>query len=208
MLTMRKGNLVHLACIMGPLAILFLSSRDHVDSMLGACVAAFMVFASLAHLRSQRMLSNALVLRFEREALAAELVDENSRRVAHEVELKEARDKAETANRAKDDFIATISHEIRTPMNGVLGMLRVVRDTEMTLEQRNYLRTASDSAEALLLLLNDVLDFSKIEAGRLELERAPFPPATVAKGVTDLLHARARDKGLQFELRLGTTCPA
>jgi CheY-like chemotaxis protein len=92
-------------------------------------------------------------------------------------------------------------------MNGVLGMLRVVRDTELTHEQHSYLKTAYDSAESLLLLLNDVLDFSKIEAGRLELERAPFPPATVAKSVTDLLHARARDKGLQFDLKLGENLP-
>jgi CheY-like chemotaxis protein len=92
-------------------------------------------------------------------------------------------------------------------MNGVLGMLRVVRDTNLSPEQRGYIKTASDSAEALLLLLNDVLDFSKIEAGRLELEHAPFQPSTVAKAVNDLMHARARDKGLQFDLQIADQLP-
>ena len=207
LLPMRKGNLIHVLAIMGPLALRFMLDGDVIGWGLAACVMVFVTFTTTANLRSQRSLSEALVQRFERESLAAELAAENTRREAHEAEMEEARNKAESANRAKDDFIATISHEIRTPMNGVLGMLRVVRDTELSPEQRSYLRTASDSAESLLLLLNDVLDFSKIEAGRLELERAPFPPATVAKSVHDLLHARARDKGLQFELHLGENLP-
>jgi signal transduction histidine kinase len=207
LLPMRKGNLLHVLAIMGPLVLRFMLDGDMTGWGLAACVVVFIIFTTSANLRSQRSLSDALVQRFEREALAAELAAENTRREAHEAEMEEARNKAESANRAKDDFIATISHEIRTPMNGVLGMLRVVRDTELTAEQRSYLRTASDSAESLLLLLNDVLDFSKIEAGRLELERAPFPPATVAKSVHDLLHARARDKGLQFDLHLGENLP-
>jgi len=152
-------------------------------------------------------LSATLVTRFEREALAAKLQEENVQRDSRESELREARERAESASRAKGEFLATISHEIRTPMNGVLGMLRIVRDTQLSSEQRSYLKTASDSAESLLLLLNDVLDFSKIEAGRLELEHAPFPPSTAAKAVSDLLLARARDKGLQFELKLGENLP-
>jgi CheY-like chemotaxis protein len=90
----------------------------------------------------------------------------------------------------------------------VIGMLRIVRDTELTSSQRDYIKTASDSAEALLLLLNDVLDFSKIEANRLELTHAPFSPATVARTAADLHHTRARDKGLQLDFRLGADLPS
>ena len=136
---------------------------------LGVSAAAERVAVKVlhAHLVSQP----GYIERFEREALADALTAENSRREARETELDEARTKAETASSAKGEFLAVISHEIRTPMNGVLGMLRVVRDTPLSPEQRSYLKTASDSAESLLLLLNDVLDFSKIEAGRIDLDQ-------------------------------------
>src|SRR5262249_53553675 len=126
----------------------------------------------------------------------------------YEAQLHDARELAEAASRAKADFLATISHEIRTPMNGVLGMLRIVRETPLTAEQRDFLKTAADSAETLLLLLNDVLDFSKIEAGRLELHYAPFPPASTARAAADLMHARARDKGLHFNVQLNDNLPS
>jgi CheY-like chemotaxis protein len=92
-------------------------------------------------------------------------------------------------------------------MNGVLGMLRIVRETPLTPEQRDYLKTASDSAETLLLLLNDVLDFARIDAGRLELHPAPFPPASTVRTIAELMHARARDKGLQLQLQIDDHLP-
>jgi two-component system, sensor histidine kinase len=207
LLTMRKGSLAYLLAINIPLALRLFANADVAGILLGACVVIFSLYMSSAMRRNHQIVSDALAMRFEREAIAAELQEENTRRESRESELREAREHAESASRAKGEFLATISHEIRTPMNGVLGMLRVVRDTPLSPEQRNYLKTASDSAEALLLLLNDVLDFSKIEAGRLDLERAPYPPATAARAVTDLMHARARDKGLQFELRLAENLP-
>jgi two-component system, sensor histidine kinase len=207
LLPMRKGALLYLFVVMTPLGLRFFADADILGLMMGACVIFFIAYMAAATQRNHKMLSDALVMRFEREALAAELQAENARRETRETELQEAREKAESASRAKGEFLATISHEIRTPMNGVLGMLRIVRDTDLSPEQRGYLKTASDSAEALLLLLNDVLDFSKIEAGRLDLEHAPFQPSTVAKAVNDLLHARARDKGLQFDLQLADNIP-
>ncbi len=207
LLPMRKGSVAYLLAVMVPLSARYFSQGDLLGITLGICVALFILYMASAMQRNHRSLSDALVMRFEREALAAELQAENTRRESRESELREAREKAESASRAKGEFLATISHEIRTPMNGVLGMLRVVRDTPLSHEQRGYLKTASDSAESLLLLLNDVLDFSKIEAGRLELEHAPFQPVTVAKAVNDLLHARARDKGLQFDLQIGDNLP-
>jgi signal transduction histidine kinase/CheY-like chemotaxis protein len=207
LLPMRKGSLLYLYAMLVPVAARFFFNGDVSGVTLGFCLLILIAYMTKATQRHHQTLSDALALRFEREELAAELTAENARRESREVELREASERAESASRAKGEFLATISHEIRTPMNGVLGMLRVVRDTSLTPEQRSYLKTASDSAESLLLLLTDVLDFSKIEAGRLELEHAPFPPATTARAVTDLMHARARDKGLQFDLQLGDNLP-
>lgn len=207
LLPLKKGSVIYVVVMVAPMAVRYFVDADWSGTVLGLCLSYFMCYTIWAARHNHLTLSNALVARFEREALAVELQAENVRRDSREAELQEARERAESASRAKGEFLATISHEIRTPMNGVLGMLRVVRDTQLSTEQRSYLKTASDSAESLLLLLNDVLDFSKIEAGRLELEHAPFPPGTTARAVGDLMLARARDKGLQFDLKIGDNLP-
>ena len=85
-------------------------------------------------------------------------------------ELKEAKEAAETANRAKSEFLANVSHEVRTPLNGVIGTAELLGETTLTQVQRDHVHVINESAEALLVILNDILDFSKIEAGKLELE--------------------------------------
>jgi two-component system sensor histidine kinase/response regulator len=129
--------------------------------------------------------------------------------IYHDVtEILQARRDAEAADRAKSEFLANMSHEIRTPMNGIIGMVELAQGTDLTLEQRDYLNTAKESADALLSLLNDILDFAKIESGYLSLEEIDFDPGNTVESVTMSIAPRAETKGLEVLCLIQPNIPA
>ena len=112
--------------------------------------------------------------------------------------LARARDEAFELAEAKSQFLANMSHEIRTPLNGVIGMLDLLRGTQLDAQQLHFLDAGLSSAEALLSVIGDILDFSKIDAGRLELEHAPFALQDLVEETVQMLAAKAADKGLEM----------
>jgi signal transduction histidine kinase/CheY-like chemotaxis protein len=116
-----------------------------------------------------------------------------------DAELVQAKNAAETANHAKSIFLANMSHELRTPLNAILGFSSMMRkDSSITEPQRGNLDIINRSGEHLLSLINDVLEMAKIEAGRGQLENIPFDLGLVVRDVTDMMQARAQEKGLQL----------
>ena len=141
--------------------------------------------------------------RAEAEERRAKQDSEAARRAA-----EAARRAAEAASTAKSDFLASMSHEIRTPLNGVIGMIDLLKHTQLDSRQERYAKIIKSSSDGLLALINQILDFSKIEAGKLELELRDFDVRQAVEEVVGILAEKAAAKGLELACRIDQSVPA
>ena len=125
----------------------------------------------------------------------------------YEARLREAKEAADAASAAKSAFLANMSHEIRTPMNAVLGMLKLVSQTDLSGRQRDYVNKSQGAAGSLLSLLNDILDYSKIEAGKLQLDRQPFNLDEVMRNLAVVISGNLGNKPVEVLFDLDVSLP-
>lgn len=137
-----------------------------------------------------------------------ELITDLRNREAERIQaMRLAKEAAEDANKAKTEFLAIISHEIRTPMTGIMGMIRMLMDTQLDAKQREHISTLKYAGDALLALLNDILDFSKASAGKIELESVNFDLGKLTESVVLLISGRAEEKKIGLKAEIDPATP-
>jgi signal transduction histidine kinase/DNA-binding response OmpR family regulator/HPt (histidine-containing phosphotransfer) domain-containing protein len=182
--------------------------RKHGNDEMGNLIDSFNAMLEQIQLRDEKLSENRNDLEQQVKARTQELVQTNASLWQAVNDLEEAKSKAESANKAKSEFLATVSHEIRTPLNGILGTTEMLLNSGLVEKQRRFAQIVHGSAKSLLSIINTILDYSKIEAGKVELETVDFNPREIVEEVQDLFLEVADKKGLKYESVVDPKTPA
>jgi signal transduction histidine kinase len=158
------------------------------ELVIAGCIL-FMVFGAGCY-------GNALTKRIQEDEDKKHEIE--TKLIEYAKELEKEKERAETANRLKSDFLAKMSHELRTPMNGILGMAQILENTELSEAQQKHIQVIRNSGDGLLFIINDILDLSKIESEELQLEEIPFDLYAKLNEVWELFHGQAEAKGIEL----------
>jgi signal transduction histidine kinase/ligand-binding sensor domain-containing protein/CheY-like chemotaxis protein len=172
-----------------------------------AFVAGVLLAFGFVRSRTRRFIAEQVRLEEAVEERTRQLRLEQARIEQQNAEIERLLEEARQASLLKSEFLANMSHEIRTPMNGIIGMLNLMRATELTPGQDESLATVNLCAHSLLTILNDILDFSKIEAGKLEIVPAPFQVSELVEGACSTFVASAREKGIRLIAEVNEDVP-
>ena len=174
-----------------------LRAKRYGEDEIGQLVEAFNEMLAQIQTRDEMLVRHREHLEEQVALRTGELSQANQDLEQTIEDLQQAKDAAEVANQAKSEFLANISHEIRTPLNAIIGMNELLRDTEMSGQQLEFVDTMRTSGDTLLALINDLLDFSRIDAGQLELESQPFNLRECVDAAFDVVAAKATEKKLE-----------
>ncbi len=192
--------------------VIFISALDHAAQKVEGFRAGCVDYISKPFKTEEvlaRVKNHLSIRKFQKqiEMQNIQLQQEIAERKRAEKESECSREAAEKANKIKSDFLANMFHEIRTPMNAIMGFTILTLKTDISREQRNYLRKIKKASDALLDIINDTLDFSKIEAGKLKIGEMPFRMKELLEDISDMFSSQAVQKGIRLSISLSPKVP-
>lgn len=195
-----------ISCLL-PIIVSFLIEPAYAAKFMSVVMAFYVFFMIRQAIRYRDVLWERFRLTAEKDRLIKDLGREIDDHRKTENMLRDEKERAEEASRAKTDFVATMSHEIRTPLNSLIGGVQLIRGEEKDPKLGEAVELLELSSQSLLSIVNDILDFSKIEEGKMEVEHIPFSPVRPIFDVHMLYKGEAEKQGLAFKLNISPSLP-